>query len=162
LPIFTRRQQRKFMTDNYDTTESRRRFLKFVGGGALILPVAGLTACSGGDNAEAPSTAAPAPSQPETAPASEAPPADDAGATGERGGMPRLDENDPQAQALGYVHEAVDADTTKYPQYVAGQMCSICAQYQGGADEEWASCSIFPGRLVKSMGWCSVYVPKAG
>lgn len=147
------------MTDRYHPSESRRRFLKLVGRGALILPVAGLTACSRRDSAETPSTAAPAPTQPGTTPVSEAPPA---AATPAGAGMTRLEEDDPLAQALAYVHEAADVDSTKYPQYEAGQVCSNCAQYLGGADEEFAGCAIFPGRLVKNTGWCSVYVRKAG
>ncbi len=147
------------MTDRYHTNESRRRFLKLVGGGALILPVANLTACSGGDNAGTPPAAAPAPSQPESTPAPTPPPA---AASPEGGGMTRLEENDPLARALAYVHEAADVDKSKYPQYEAGQTCANCAQYLGRADEEFVACAIFPGRLVKNTGWCSVYVRKPG
>lgn len=150
------------MTDKHDTSESRRRLLKLVGGSALILPIASLTACSGGGDAEAPSSAASAPSPAEKPPASAAPPvAGDTAATAGGGDMSPLTENDALAQALGYVHEAADVDKTKYPRYESGQMCANCAQFLGGADEELGGCSIFPGRLVKRTGWCSVYVPKA-
>ncbi|MDX1406160.1 MAG: high-potential iron-sulfur protein [Woeseiaceae bacterium] len=144
------------MTDRYPSRESRRYFLK-VASGALILPVAGLTACSGGDNAETPPAAPPA--QPETAPETAAPPP---AAAPEGSGLTRLEEDDPLAQALSYVHEAADVDESRFPQYEAGQTCANCAQYLGGADEEFAACAIFPGRLVKNTGWCSVYVRKPG
>ena len=151
------------MTDKYDTSESRRRFLKLVGGGALILPIAGLSACSGGDNAQAPSSTASAPGPAEKPPPPELPPvAEDTVMTKGGGDMSPLAENDPLAQALGYVHEAANVDKIKYPRYEAGQMCSNCAQFLGGDDQELGGCSIFPGRLVERTGWCSVYVPKPG
>lgn len=147
------------------STADRRRFLKLVGGGAVMLPLAALTACSGdksppaGESAPATDTAPkPAPTE-ETASgmanetAADTPPAQD--------GMPRLSEDDPQAKTLGYVHEASSVDQAKYPRFQAGQACSNCALYLGAADSEWGGCSIFPGKAVKATGWCNVYAPKA-
>ena len=48
------------------------------------------------------------------------------------------------------------------PRYEDGQACVNCALFQGGPGDEWANCSIFPGRQVKATGWCSVYAPKPG
>jgi hypothetical protein len=76
--------------------------------------------------------------------------------------VPRLSENDPVAFALGYVHDAVDVDLSKYPRYESGQICANCQQWQGAPEEEWAPCAIIPGRLVSNPGWCSVWVRKAG
>lgn len=75
-------------------------------------------------------------------------------------GMPKLAEDDPQAKSLAYVHDASTIDGAKQPRYKAGQACTNCVLYQGKADDEWAGCSIFPGRLVKGTGWCNVYAPK--
>jgi hypothetical protein len=41
----------------------------------------------------------------------------------------RLDEKDPQAVALGYVHDAGKVDTKKFPKYAAGQVCANCGLY---------------------------------
>ena len=154
------------MPDSCDSRQTRRQFLKLVGGGAVALPVAGLTGCSGGEDAPAPSAPATEPAEvvTESAPAMPEPevevaPEDVSAAAAE---LPRLDEGDPSATALGYVHDATSVDTAKYPRYASGQLCSNCALYQGSADDEWAGCSIFPGKAVKGTGWCNVYAPKAG
>ena len=76
------------------------------------------------------------------------------------GGLQRLDQTDPQAQALAYVNDATSIDASEQPRYEAGQACRNCTLFMGGEDE-WGPCSIFPGRLVNSGGWCSVYSPKA-
>jgi hypothetical protein len=76
--------------------------------------------------------------------------------------MPKLAEDDPQAMALGYKHDASAVDTTMYPKKAAGpdQICGNCALYvdSGG---EWGQCSIFPGKLVAKAGWCNVWAPKS-
>jgi hypothetical protein len=153
------------MSHHDETTDARRKFLKLMGGSAVLLPLATLSACSGGEQSAPASSgsAAPAPApEPKPEPEKAMPeeqPAQPAADTG--GEMPRLSESDPQAQSLGYVHDATTVDTSKYPRYQAGQACSNCALYMGG-DAEWGGCSIFPGRQVKGTGWCSVYAPKAG
>lgn len=72
----------------------------------------------------------------------------------------QLSEDDPQAQALGYKHEAGDVDAAKFPQRTDDQLCSNCQLYQGADD--WGPCGIFPGKVVAANGWCSAWVKKAG
>lgn len=57
---------------------------------------------------------------------------------------PRLDPEDPQAQALAYVHVSA----------TEGQNCANCRLYTGEADAEWDPCAIFPGKQVAAEGWC--------
>ena len=71
--------------------------------------------------------------------------------------MPRLEESDPTAVALKYVHDATTVDAALRPDE---RYCNNCALYNGAADAEWAPCSIFPGKLVAGKGWCSVWAPK--
>lgn len=70
--------------------------------------------------------------------------------------MPRLDESDPQAVALKYVHDATTVDPSLRPEE---RFCRNCALYTGG-DEPWGGCGIFPGKLVSANGWCSVWAPR--
>lgn len=140
------------MPEDLSTLEERRRFLKIVGGSAVLMPVLGISACSGGDD-KAPAAAAPKVDKaPSVESAAEAP--------AKPSGMPKLAEDDPQAKSLAYVHDAADIDAAMQPRFKAGQACSNCALYQGKADDEWAACSIFPGKAVKGTGWCTVYAPK--
>ena len=71
--------------------------------------------------------------------------------------LPRVDESDPTAQALNYVHDAGSVDAAKRP---SDRFCNNCALYAGNEDDEWAACSIFPGKAVAGRGWCSVWAPK--
>ncbi len=150
------------MSEDRKATEERRRFLKIVGGSAVLVPMIGLTACSGGKD-EAPASAAPkadaTPATDETGAVESATPAD-AAAPAKTSGMPKLAEDDPQAKSLNYVHDATSIDGAKQPRYKAGQECSNCALFQARGDEEWAGCSIFPGKAVNARGWCTVYAPK--
>ena len=73
----------------------------------------------------------------------------------------QLDEKDPQAQALGYRHDAAQVDKKKFPTWQAGQTCANCLQYQGKPNEAWGPCTIFPGKVVAAKGWCSVWQKKA-
>ena len=140
------------MPEDRSTIEERRRFLKIVGGSAVLMPVLGISACSGGDD-KAPAAAAPkADKTPAVESAAEAPP--------KPSSMPKLAEDDPQAKSLAYVHDAADIDPAMQPRFKAGQACSNCALYQGKVEDEWAACSIFPGKAVKGTGWCTVYAPK--
>lgn len=157
------------MSQDRDVTEARRRFLKLVGGSAALVPFAGLAGCSG--DKDAPTSAAAVSEEAATAPvdmepeaAAEAPVEEMAAAEApaQDGGMPEVSENDPTAKSLGYRHDVADIDSSQYPRYQAGQICGNCALYQGGDGDEWAGCSIFPGKLVKATGWCSVYAPKVG
>ncbi len=78
-----------------------------------------------------------------------------------KGAQPRLEEKDPAAQALGYVHDAAKADRKKFANWQAGQTCANCAQYQGKAGEAWGPCAIFPGKQVNAKGWCAAWQKKA-
>lgn len=70
----------------------------------------------------------------------------------------KVDEKDPQAAALGYVHDASKADKAKFKNYAAGQNCGNCQLYQGAA--EWGNCPLFQGKQVAKAGWCSAYAKK--
>lgn len=76
-------------------------------------------------------------------------------------GMPRIEESDPTAVALGYKHNGEDVDTGKWTQYKPEQNCTNCNLY-ADASAEWAACPIYPGKLVKGSGWCSAWVARAG
>lgn len=75
---------------------------------------------------------------------------------------PHVDEKDPTAVALGYTADAKKAEAAKVPQYKAGSKCSNCLQLQGKVGDEWRPCSLFPGKLVHTDGWCKVWVLKPG
>jgi hypothetical protein len=72
----------------------------------------------------------------------------------------KVDEKDPTAAALGYVHDASKADKAKFKNHAAGQNCGNCALYQG-KDAPWGNCPLFTGKQVASAGWCSAYAKKA-
>jgi hypothetical protein len=80
--------------------------------------------------------------------------------------MDKVDPANPQAKALGYVHDASAVDTSKYPKRAgeegAKQFCHNCNLYTGKEGEEWGPCQIFPGKLVAADGWCNAWVPKSG
>ncbi len=71
--------------------------------------------------------------------------------------LPRISEDDPMAKSLNYVHDAKNADAAKR---TADSYCNNCVLYAGTADDEWAGCSIFPGKAVAGDGWCSVWARK--
>ena len=67
----------------------------------------------------------------------------------------KVDVHDPQAVALGYVENASQVDTKKYPHYVAGSNCDNCLQLQGKPGNDFRPCTLFAGKLVAVSGWCS-------
>lgn len=69
-------------------------------------------------------------------------------------------ESDPQAKALGYVANATQADTKRFPKYAAGQNCASCALYQGKAGDAAGNCPLFAGKQVAANGWCSAWAKK--
>ena len=73
--------------------------------------------------------------------------------------LPKVDENDSMAKALNYVHDARTVDAAKR---FSDRFCNNCVLYAGSADDEWAPCSIFPGKVVAGQGWCSAWAPKTG
>jgi hypothetical protein len=75
--------------------------------------------------------------------------------------MPKLDEDDAMAMAMKYTSDASSVDPASRANPAAEQSCSNCALVQGDEGAEWRPCQIFPGKLVNSNGWCSVWAPKA-
>lgn len=73
----------------------------------------------------------------------------------------RVDEKDPQAVALGYVHDTTKADAKKFPKHTKDQKCTNCALYQGKATDAWAGCPLFGVKQVAGPGWCSAWAKKA-
>ena len=77
----------------------------------------------------------------------------------------KVAEDEPLAQAMGYVLDAGQTDTAKFPKRAgeagASQFCYNCALFSGEADAEFAPCSIFQNRLVTGKGWCNAWVAKA-
>lgn len=69
----------------------------------------------------------------------------------------RVNENGAVAKALNYVHNAQSVDAAVR---FSNRYCNNCALYAGGSDEEWANCSVFPGKVVAGRGWCSAWAPK--
>ncbi len=69
--------------------------------------------------------------------------------------LPKLNEDDPMAVALKYVHDASSVAESIRSQ--KDRYCYNCALYSGGENDEWAACSIVPGKAVAGRGWCSVW-----
>ncbi|SIT66158.1 High potential iron-sulfur protein [Ectothiorhodosinus mongolicus] len=62
----------------------------------------------------------------------------------------RLDESDPAAQALQYVHNTANP----------AQNCANCLLYNDPSQTEWGPCAVFPGKLVSANGWCTAWVAR--
>lgn len=73
----------------------------------------------------------------------------------------RLDENDPQAKALGYVHDTTKVDAKRFPRHTKDQKCTNCALFQGAATAAWGGCPLFGAKQVAGPGWCSAWAKKA-
>lgn len=73
----------------------------------------------------------------------------------------KLDEKNPQAIALGYVHDSAKVDAKKYPKHANTQICSNCVLWQSKATDPWGNCPIFAGNQVNAKGWCTSWVKKA-
>ena len=67
-----------------------------------------------------------------------------------------LDEQDPLAKSLSYVH---DAKTSSHATYQEGRNCSNCNLIQD-SEGEWRRCSIINGKAVNQNGWCLAWVGK--
>jgi hypothetical protein len=72
----------------------------------------------------------------------------------------KLDLNDPQAKALGYVTDTTKVDAKTNPTHKPEQTCANCLQYQGKATDATAPCTIFAGKIVDAQGWCKVWAKK--
>jgi hypothetical protein len=68
--------------------------------------------------------------------------------------LPHLDVKDSAAAALGYVEDATQVDSKKFPTYVKGSRCDNCLLLQGTTGA-YRPCNLFPGKLVSASGWCS-------
>jgi hypothetical protein len=148
---------------------NRRGFLGLLGTGAILLPVVGIQGCGTKDAAvpapPAEPAAAPQPAPPATVapePAAAAPPPVEPAPqpAAPVGNLPRLEESDVVAKALGYRHDVADVDTAKYTQYKPGQTCRTCIQFKGAATDDWGPCAIFPGKQVNANGWCTTFAPR--
>lgn len=73
--------------------------------------------------------------------------------------MPHLSPNDPQAKTFGYVEDANKVKPSEESVYKKGSHCAVCQLYQGDRKAAWGPCAIFPGKLVKTTGWCRSFVP---
>jgi High potential iron-sulfur protein len=73
----------------------------------------------------------------------------------------RLDEKDPQAVALGYLHDTTKVDNKKHTKHDNTQKCNNCALYQGKASDAWGGCPLFGTKQVAGPGWCSAWAKKA-
>lgn len=63
---------------------------------------------------------------------------------------PLVAADDPTAKALKYVSDASKSVDSK-----PGSTCANCKLYQGAAGAAQGGCLLFPGKSVKSTGWCS-------
>lgn len=69
---------------------------------------------------------------------------------------PLVAADDATAKALKYVGDASKAADAK-----PGSKCANCTLYQGAAGSAQGGCLLFPGKSVKSAGWCSSWTAKA-
>lgn len=74
---------------------------------------------------------------------------------------PKVQESDPQAQALGYRTDTNKVPDAKYPAHKRTQDCGNCQLYQGKAGEAEGPCPLFSGKHVMAKGWCSAWAKKA-
>ena len=72
----------------------------------------------------------------------------------------KLDEADPQAAGLGYLHDSSAVDASTYPNHQSTQICGGCSLYANNLDG-WGDCAIFPGKKVAEAGWCAAFAAKA-
>lgn len=76
--------------------------------------------------------------------------------------LPHIEESEPLAISMGYVHDASKLDPNKVPQYKPGSRCDNCVHLVGKEGDEWRPCNLFPGKLVNAKGWCKVWNLKPG
>ena len=84
-------------------------------------------------------------------------------ASAEAAPLPILSLTDPSAKSLLYVDDAskVDRKNPMAARFTPEQSCATCSQLQGKVGDGYRPCAIFPGKLVASKGWCSVWAKKA-
>ena len=72
----------------------------------------------------------------------------------------KLDINDPNAKALGYVEDAGKLKAGQEAAFKTGSHCGSCALYAKAQEKAGhAPCGAFGGKLVASKGWCRAYAP---
>jgi hypothetical protein len=82
-------------------------------------------------------------------------------ATGARGAAcALLDVNDPAAIKVSYLLEASHLDMKLHPNYVVGSRCENCMLILDKPGYAYRPCSLFPGKLVKTSGWCTSWAPQ--
>ena len=69
--------------------------------------------------------------------------------------LPKLELDNPTAQALSYTH---DASAVGVDVRGGERNCANCQLFGGG---DWGSCALFPGKAVSKAGWCKGWVAKA-
>jgi len=74
--------------------------------------------------------------------------------------LPKVNEKDSVAAALGYVSDAKRVDKSANPTYQAGSTCANCSWYQGKAGDSAGPCSFFTGKSVEATGWCRMWNQK--
>jgi hypothetical protein len=74
----------------------------------------------------------------------------------------KIDENDPAAKAVKYVHDASKLDEAKNAPFKKGSHCATCALYAGKPTDAWAPCAIVANKQVNGKGWCTAYAKRAG
>jgi High potential iron-sulfur protein len=75
--------------------------------------------------------------------------------------LPHVTSTDPMAVSLSYFEDSSKVDVKKFPTYATGQRCNTCLQFKGQSADAFGPCTLFPGKVVSSEGWCKVYVKKA-
>lgn len=159
------------MSNQQRRPETRRQFLMLFGGAVMSLPLLGISGCAP-EEANPPPTSDDDPTQRDDIPPEQSgtssPNAAEQRTTAAPEAvdeMPKLDESDTMAQALGYKHDASDIDPQQFPSRAnadsANEFCKNCVHYQLPPDTEWAPCTIFPGKLVHAEGWCSAWAATA-
>lgn len=71
---------------------------------------------------------------------------------------PHLSPDDPTAKALGYTEDAATAKSNGA--FKPGSNCSACQFFQGHQEMPYAACTLFPGKVVSSKGWCASFTKK--
>ncbi len=73
----------------------------------------------------------------------------------------KIEESDPAAKAVKYVHDASKLDPAKNAPFKAGSNCANCALYQGKPTDAWAPCPIVANKQVAAKGWCTAWNKRA-
>lgn len=66
-----------------------------------------------------------------------------------------LQPDDRTARARHYVEDAKQSALAP-----AGRTCANCMLYQGDIGSTQGPCTLFPGKLVKAVGWCDGWAPQ--